>query len=376
LYHFQEIKCCTGEGKPQPRNGHKIVQYKGRVYSFGDCNPDFELVDELWELNLTTGKWTKCEKKGDKPEQRDYHTAVCHPLDPGVMLMYGGLTNTGPTDTVVSCHLETREFKKVVIEEGEGQPMALFGQAAVTDKKGLFYTVGGRNFTQCFMDVNMLDLRSSPPVWSSLYRLSGAMDEPKPRWSHELCLWERRLFVLGGRTFSSTYGFDDLPTFDIEERRWFYTRTKADQHASLDNSEDGYPAPRECQSIVQIGKHVWIFGGCNGGHVFGDAWQLDISTMQWTRSKMEMPFPVHSHAMTVSDEGKMVMYGGNDDMYQRTDRVFTAWLTVPSLRSMAWEAVCHYQPSIATLPHTTLLEEGVPKDCVKMLCSDTTSQAV
>ena len=110
--------------------------------------------------------------------------------------------------------------------------------------------------------------------------------------------------------------------------------------------------------------------------MFGDAWQLDLSTMQWTRSKMEMPFPVSSHSMTVSSEGKMVMYGGMDDMYQITDRVFTAWLTVPSLRSMAWEAVCYYQPSIATLPHTTLLEEGVPKDCVKMLDSETTSQAV
>ena len=110
--------------------------------------------------------------------------------------------------------------------------------------------------------------------------------------------------------------------------------------------------------------------------MFGDAWQLDISTMQWTRSKMELPFPVFYHATTVSDEGKMVMFGGMNDMYQDTDRVFFAWLTVPSLRSMAWEAVCHYQASIATLPHTTLLEEGIPKDCVKMLCSDTTSQAV
>ena len=181
LYHFQEIKCCTGEGKPQPRNGHKIVQYKGRVYSFGDCNPDFELVDELWELNLTTGKWTKCEKKGDRPELIVDHTVVCHPLHPGVMLIYGGLTNTGPTDAVVTCHLETKEFKKIVTGESEGQPMALWGQAVVTDKKGLFYTVGGRNLTQFFMDVNMLDLRSSPPVWSSLYRLSGAMDEPEPR---------------------------------------------------------------------------------------------------------------------------------------------------------------------------------------------------
>ena len=187
LYHLQEIKCCTGKERPKPRIGHRIVQYKGRVYSFGGCNHDLELDDpdqldnELWELNLTTGRWIKCEMKGDKPEQIVVDRAVCHPLDPGVVLIYGGLTNTGPTDAVVTCHLETKEFKKIVTGESEGQPMALWGQAVVTDKKGLFYTVGGRNLTQFFMDVNMLDLRSSPPVWSSLYRLSGAMDEPEPR---------------------------------------------------------------------------------------------------------------------------------------------------------------------------------------------------
>ena len=92
-------------------------------------------------------------------------------------------------------------------------------------------------------------------------------------------------------------------------------------------------------TTVQIGKHVWVFGGTNLDDVFGDAWQLDISTMQWTKSKMELPLPVYCHAMTVSSEGKMVMFGGMDDMDQATDRVFTAWLTVPSLRSMAWEAV-------------------------------------
>ena len=59
------------------------------------------------------------------------------------------------------------------------------------------------------------------------------------RCGHELCLWEKRLFVLGGgTTFFSACGFKDLPTFDIEERRWFYTRTMADQHASIDNVGD------------------------------------------------------------------------------------------------------------------------------------------
>ena len=204
LFHFQEIKCCTGEKRPEPRSAHRIVHYKGRIYSFGGFNPDFGVnfeewlenehpFKEVWELNLTTGRWTKCEMKGVIPKKIVGHTAVCHPLHPGMMLIYGGApaplwwtTDYQCTiNTVVSCHLETREFKRLVTKEGKGQPMALHGHAVVTDNSGLFYTVGGTNFSyHHFMDVNMLDLRSSPPVWTSLYRLSGVMDEPGPRYSN------------------------------------------------------------------------------------------------------------------------------------------------------------------------------------------------
>ena len=147
--------------------------------------------------------------------------------------------------------------------------------------------------------------------------------------------------------------------------------------------------------------------------MFGDCWQLDLLTMQWTRLRLELPVPVYFHAMTLTEEGKMVMFGGVDDIenntrdqplniddlrhylppfqnlnrkqkqmfiYQiklidvskltaRTNSVWTAWLTVPSLRSLAWEAVCHYQPGLAALPAARLLQEGVPADCVNLVSS-------
>jgi len=313
MFNLQEIGSYEGE-RPKPRSGHRIVQYKGRIYSFGGYNPAIDqddpdlqedlfwqeskpLFKELWELNLTTGKWIKCVMKGDIPEQLASHTAVSHPLDPGVMLIYGG---TGApfgittSNTVVACHLDTQQFRKIVTQEGDGHPMALYGQAVVTDTaRGLFYTVGGTSGFHYFMDVNMLDLSCSPPVWSSLYRLSGVRDEPEPRYRHELCLWENMLYVLGGGTSFSADRFEDLPTFDIKERRWFYTRTKADQLATIDNSDDGYPEARRCHSTAQIKQHVWVFGGYDGDDVFGDAWQLDLSTMQWARLKMELPLPVY-----------------------------------------------------------------------------------
>jgi len=88
--------------------------------------------------------------------------------------------------------------------------------------------------------------------------------------------------------------------------------------------------------------------------------------------------PVYFHAVTVSGEGKMVMFGGVDSIEQntRTNKVFTAWLTVPSLRAMAWEAVCHYTPHIAKLSKAALLAEGVPSGCLETLKSPAEQAAV
>ena len=113
--------------------------------------------------------------------------------------------------------------------------------------------------------------------------------------------------------------------------------------------------------------------------MYGDVWQLNLDTRQWTRSTIDLPIPVYFHAMTVTGEGKMIMFGGVDDIESntRTSAVYTSWLRIPSLRTLSWEAVCHYRPGLASVPASSLVREGVPRDCVELLTSaDTTSQAV
>ena len=87
-------------------------------------------------------------------------------------------------------------------------------------------------------------------------------------------------YVLRGGTSFSADIFEDLFTFEIDEKWWFYTRTKADQHSTIDNvsddnddpnsndnvfqSDDGYLEARRCQSTVLICKVVWVFGEYDG----------------------------------------------------------------------------------------------------------------
>ena len=129
------------------------------------------------------------------------------------------------------------------------------------------------------MDVHMLDFSCYPPKWHCLYKLSGVREEPEPRYEwffqgiflsmifrseqcglshlswafsykkyltakshllfpryrHELALWQNKLYVLGGGTSFSADRFEDLPTFDISQKKWYYTRTKSDPTATIDN---------------------------------------------------------------------------------------------------------------------------------------------
>jgi len=391
LFNFREVRSKSGP-KPKPRSGHRIIYFNGKIYSFGGYNPDvladdpamaddafwsdsIPLFKELWSFNLFSRRWVKCSMEGDIPEQLASHTAAVHPCNSSTMLVYGG---TGApfglttSDTVVSCDLKSLQFSPLTVN-GAYRPQALYGQAIITDPaRGLLYTVGGTSGFHYFMDVDCLDLEASPfPAWTSLYRQKGDPGEPESRYRHELALFEGQIYVLGGGTSFTSNGFKDLPTFDIKERRWTFKATKPDLTATIEQSQDGYPDARRCHGCVQLGSRAWVIGGYDGDDIYGDVWSLELGEgkLQWSRLRLNLPVPVYFHAVTTTEEGKLYMFGGVDDLEQntRTDKVFSSWLSVPSLRAMAWEAVSHYYPHLEMADPAKLVEEGVPRDCVERL---------
>lgn len=58
----------------------------------------------------------------------------------------------------------------------------------------------------------------------------------------------------------------------------------------------------------------------------------------------------------------MYMFGGvkNLEENKRTARITKVWLSVGKLRDMCWEALCHYTPTLPSLPPATLLQMGIP----------------
>lgn len=393
LYNFQEEYSLFGEnGFPKDRSGHRIIYHKGKIFSFGGYNPsiaedDEDLIDdefwpesnplfkELWELNIFSKKWRKIPIQGDIPEQLASHTAVSHPLERGTMVVYGGTGNPfgfTTSNTVASCNLDTAVWKKVptVSDDEDHLPQPLYGQAVVVDKeKGMFYTVGGTSGFHYYMDVHRLDLTQTPPKWTKLYQQPGDENEPRSRYRHELCLYDNKIFVLGGGTSFMAERFDFLPTFCLANLTWSYTKTFPDPDATIDLGDgNGYPDKRRCHGACQDGFGVFIFGGYDGTEIYADVWRLDLVTMRWGKLPGDLPRPVYFHASTLTEDGKLYIFGGVDNVEtnSRTNKVFSGWIKIPSLRALAWEAVTNYV-DIDNVEPAKLLEEGVPSDYVSML---------
>ena len=77
----------------------------------------------------------------------------------------------------------------------------------------------------------------------------------------------------------------------------------------------------------------------------------------------------------VTKEGKVVVFGGEGNDNAPTNAVYTAWLEMPSLRTMAWEAICQEnEAGMADMSADELLKEGVPADLVEKLGASRTER--
>ena len=71
-------------------------------------------------------------------------------------------------------------------------------------------------------------------------------------------------------------------------------------------------------------------------------------------------------------EGKVFTFGGvsQTEGNERTNHLYSAWVKIPSLRTMCWEALNHYHPKLDTKKPGSLLAEGIPGDLLDKLTEE------
>lgn len=157
--------------------------------------------------------------------------------------------------------------------------------------------------------------------------------------------------------------------FDVTSKQWEFLPTKHDHRVP----RPGYPNNRNCHSCVQCPENpnlVYICGGFDGYQSFKDVWRFDLDTLQWIMLiGCTMPQPVYFHSTAVTPSGRMCCYGGIvsnnhlDGSGGRSNDITSAWITIPKLKVISWEAMVHYyKKQMFASTNEDLKKIGLPQE--------------
>ncbi|CAH1723685.1 kelch domain-containing protein 10 homolog isoform X2 [Aphis gossypii] len=367
IYKFKPFQFTTLKKNSDPqlhplaRSGHRVVCNSAYLFSYGGFNPQnsdnllrtrvSSAMRELWKYSFDLAEW-KIIKCQNVPQELASSSVS---LSGNIIIIYGG---TGvPFGAFCSNRMYlanlANEYKEngMVFEELEVSgdvPLPLYGQGVVMDGKYI-YSIGGTSGYEYEMDVHRFDL--STKKWELLHKSLGEGQEPEPRYRHEVVCYKDRIYIFGGGrggTRNIYYGFSKIHMFDLATRQWQFLPAKHDHRVP----KPGYPNNRSCHSCVQCPENpnlVYICGGFDGFQSFKDVWRFDFDTLQWEKlTKCIMPRPVYFHSTAVTPSGRMCCYGGiisEDDIDARGGRsndITCAWIIIPKLKVICWEAMIHY----------------------------------
>ncbi|KAK5640434.1 hypothetical protein RI129_011245 [Pyrocoelia pectoralis] len=354
LFDFQLLEPSKDDPVPEQRSGHRIVCNSKSLYLYGGYNPiaPNNGYQELWEYNFSLKKWRKFDIKDNFPEEV-ISCSVLRRQDK--LVIYGG--TAVPFAFKCSNKLYTIKLSDGVrvsslLIHGK-KPKRQYGQAIVMHKN-ILYVIGGTDGFSYNCDIHRVNLNKNPRVWRSLYLHKKSTEEngsyePPGRYRHEIAFDGKNIYIIGGGTAIKSYNLIDIPVFNIKTKKWQKMASIGDPRAT-----PNYPDARRCHGIVQVKTdndiHVFVLGGYQTNEqAFNDLWRLELSTLRWTLiTKNMLPKAPYFHSVALTREGKLYVFGGMEGgrVLKRNNKLFSAWIRIPPLAEIAWEALLHYFPNV------------------------------
>lgn len=90
LSENEEVEDIDNAKVPCPRSGQAIGAQNGKVYVFGGRNDYNEMLDDTWEFDTASKKWTKIESD-NHPIGRSCHTLTVD--NTNRMILFGGIVD-------------------------------------------------------------------------------------------------------------------------------------------------------------------------------------------------------------------------------------------------------------------------------------------
>ena len=280
----------TGQGYT-PRTGHAAFLASNRVYVFGGID-EMSRQQDLFMLDLTTLRWTRCCPSGSIPSPRSgVQTAVVG----DVVYFFGGYTkkNGEYYNDLYRFGIETNSFEEVKAEPPLPPPRT---DHTLVTYLGALYVFAGYAWSERLNDLWVF--RPDSRIWR---QLNGDVS-PDPRFGHTASVYHDKMLIFGGWNGHET--LNDLWTFNFPTSRWSRVTTS------------GLMAPRYRHTSIMCGSSLFVFGGVNKDQVrYADVFELNVGLRHWMRvdTRGQGPSPRTFHRAVLYD-GFMYILGGFDGM--------------------------------------------------------------
>jgi len=260
---------------PVARVGHFGTSCQGKFFIFGGRTAfnHLETLDDLWEFDPQTSRWTRIEVEPDspKPYALSYHAMAS---TDNRIFVFGGCLSKGRSNELWEYSLSTRQWRR--IDDDPAVPVSCRGGpglACVNEQVHILFGFDGKN---ALGDHFIFD--SAVNKWQQVV-VDGACP-PARSVTGVVALpnlgAQGSLFVFGGECAASTQGHEgagkylqDSWTYDLATRSWT-------AHA---DSASSPPSARGWLSTVALddGKRAVVYGGFDGEQRIGDLWVVSTT---------------------------------------------------------------------------------------------------
>ncbi|XP_074109603.1 kelch domain-containing protein 10 homolog isoform X1 [Cotesia typhae] len=373
---FKECESQSSEIKPSPRTFPTIFCNEKYLYSFSGYKymlnihtatdfDDARIIKEIWKYNLATGVWTCL------PEQRFF------PTNNEIIL---GMTFKSEKLFVVTwnkCQSKGYLYTHYLKNENEVEKMTTKGPLPKRFFSHNFISHGSYLYT-IGNDRGLGVFRIDPDtgIWEKMSPDNGD-DFPGNYADIELAFDGRKIYVIFVKLRGERVReLKTLQAYDIEQNRWHILETTGDPE-----NDKPYPDLRINFGIDHVvdpetkETSIVISGGTMDRKIYSDVWRLRLSTLRWTclnKLGSILPLAICEHDATTSRDGKMYVFGGRikrtNNRLTEVNSLYSAWLQIPKLADICWEAVNYYYKDLNSKTDEELFELGLPIKFVRSRC--------
>ncbi|XP_008558677.1 kelch domain-containing protein 10 homolog isoform X1 [Microplitis demolitor] len=320
-------------------------------------------LQDMWEFNLATETW-RCLP--DRSYPSDDENIIGVGLNESTIVATTQGVNNENNVYVYDLIDNTKDVKIKLIQEW---PSRLFCFNLISHEN-YFYTVAYGEY-----GINVFKLDYGTGSWTRIDRQClNSFTEVLPFGEFNTA-FDGKIFVFIVDDWRQDHRKPIKKTvaFDLEKRQWEDIETIGDDGKNYPEFRTGFNL---CQyTDPDTGEvNVILTGGVADTKYYDDVWRLNLHTLQWTclnKFGSVLPIPITDHAATITDNGKLYVFGGitgtQDDKFIRVDALYSTWLRIPRLTDICWEAVIYYYGDLSTKSDEEFKKMGLPPKFVKSI---------